>query len=73
MQKLENSIRQMEDRGMTGDPRYRIVKQLHQSLLKQQVESESPRGPAGCSSINSGVREVRDSSALISFVSFEPR
>ena len=43
---------------MTGDPRYRIVKQLHQSLLKQQVESESPRGPAGCSSLNSGVREA---------------
>ena len=32
LQKLQNSINQMEERGMTGDPRYSQARQLHQSL-----------------------------------------
>merc|ERR1719233_586206 len=46
IQKLENSIKQMEDRGMTGDPRYRMAKQLYQSLTTRQADVHSGP-PAG--------------------------
>ena len=34
LQKLQNSINQMEERGMTGDPRYSQARQLHQNLSR---------------------------------------
>ncbi len=38
LQKLQNSINQMEERGMQGDPRYNQAKQLQQSMMSRQAE-----------------------------------
>jgi len=43
IQKLQNSINAMEERGMTGDPRYSQARSLHQSLVAQQ--GDRPEGP----------------------------
>jgi len=45
IQKLQNSINAMEERGMTADPRYSQAKHLHQSLVSQQ--GAPPPGPSG--------------------------
>jgi len=47
IQKLQNSINAMEERGMTADPRYSQARQLHQSLVSQQPPSGGPPGPDG--------------------------
>jgi len=44
IQKLQNSINQMEERGMTNDPRYSQARQLHQSLVSQQGGPPPPGG-----------------------------
>ena len=54
IQKLENSINQMEEKGMQGDPRYASARQLHQSLTTSDGgpggypgPGPSPSGPPG--------------------------
>merc|ERR1711992_192403 len=42
LQKLQNSINQMEERGMQNDPRYSQARQLHQSMLNRHP---GPPGP----------------------------
>lgn len=43
LQKLQNSINQMEERGMQNDPRYAQARQLQQSM----VARHGPPGPPG--------------------------
>ena len=38
LQKLQNSINQMEERGMQGDPRYTQAKHLQQSMMSRHAE-----------------------------------
>lgn len=50
LQKLQNSINQMEERGMHGDPRYSQVKHLHQTMMRHsagQPGGPPPPGAAG--------------------------
>ena len=42
LQKLQNSINQMEERGMQNDPRYSQARQLHQSMMNRHP---GPPGP----------------------------
>merc|ERR1719400_2971949 len=45
IQKLQNSINAMEERGMQGDPRYSQARTLHQSLMAQQGQGgDRPEG-----------------------------
>ena len=46
LQKLQNSINQMEERGMTNDPRYSQARQLHQSMMRNGPPG-MPGGPPG--------------------------
>jgi len=62
IQKLENSIKQMEDRGMTGDPRYRMAKQLYQSLTTRQADA--PSGPAAEGASEPGAQADADAPPL---------
>ena len=45
LQKLQNSISQMEEHGMTKDPRYNQVRQLHQHMLRNVFMKQDPQGP----------------------------
>ena len=45
LQKLQNSINQMEERGMTGDPRYNQARQLHQNLSRGYPPPPQGSGP----------------------------
>ena len=45
LQKLQNSISQMEERGMTKDPSYNQVRQLHQHMLRNVFMKQDPQGP----------------------------
>ena len=45
LQKLQNSINQMEERGMTNDPRYNQARQLQQSMMRNG--GGPPGGPPG--------------------------
>jgi len=45
IQKLLKSIKQMEERGMTGDPRYSMMKELYSAL--EPRKEEVPAGAAG--------------------------
>eukprot|EP00095_Tigriopus_kingsejongensis_P009239 maker-scaffold495_size155559-snap-gene-0.32 protein:Tk09239 transcript:maker-scaffold495_size155559-snap-gene-0.32-mRNA-1 annotation:"homeotic gene" len=57
LQKLQNSINQMEERGMQNDPRYNQARQLHQNMMSRQGPPPGapgappgagpPGGPAG--------------------------
>jgi len=44
IQKLQNSIKQMEERGMTGDPRYSMMKELYNALEPRKVEVLADQG-----------------------------
>merc|ERR1711988_985170 len=44
LQKLQNSINQMEERGMTNDPRYSQARQLQQSMMRNGGAG-GPPGP----------------------------
>ena len=45
LQKLQNSINQMEERGMTSDPRYNQARQLHQNLSRGYPPPPQGSGP----------------------------
>ena len=48
LQKLQNSINQMEERGMQNDPRYSQARQLHQSMMNRHPGPHPGAGvPAG--------------------------
>ena len=47
LQKLQNSINQMEERGMQNDPRYSQARQLHQSMMNRHPGPPGPGMPAG--------------------------
>ena len=65
IQKLQNSINAMEERGMTADPRYNQARQLHQSLVSQQGppgpggDSGAPPGSPACALANPQVIQLR--------------
>ena len=46
IQKLQKIFNQMEERGMTGDPRYSQARELHQSLVSQ-MDGPAGGGPPG--------------------------
>ena len=45
LQKLQNFINQMEERGMTNDPRYNQARQLQQSMMRNGGGPGAPPGP----------------------------
>merc|ERR1712226_1171312 len=47
LQKLQNSINQMEERGMQNDPRYSQARQLHQSMMNRHPGPPGPGMPSG--------------------------
>ena len=47
IQKLQNSISAMEERGMTSDPRYNQARTLHQSLIAQLGQSAAAGSSSG--------------------------
>ena len=52
LQKLQNSINQMEERGMQNDPRYSQARQLHQSMINRHPGP--PGGPPPGASVPPG-------------------
>ena len=49
LQKLQNSINQMEERGMQNDPRYSQARQLHQSMMNRHPGPPGPPTGTGLS------------------------